>query len=75
MTRTFTDQHIENMSRAQQNRKLSRNNTSGHNGICRHKRGGWYVHVADTYVGYRKELEEAIKLRDNARKRMMEYAR
>ena len=75
MTRKFTDQHIENMSRSQQNRKLNHNNRLGHKNITLLKTGKYRVRVIDTHIGHRDTLEEAIKLRDEARKRMMEYVR
>lgn len=72
--REFTDRHIENLSKGQQNRKLNRNNTTGHKGIHPHKKGGYEVKVGGTYVGYRKSLDDAIVIRDEARARLFEYA-
>jgi len=63
------DNSIQNLRKIpsylnKRNKSLSKNNTSGHNGI--QKAGNKYrVEIASIYLGLFNSLEEAIKVRDN----------
>jgi len=73
--------HIENLrpatySQNQFNRKLGKNNTSGHKNIYATKHNTWSVQVAGIYLGSFKKLQEAIKVANEARNELgREYAR
>jgi hypothetical protein len=64
-----TMEQLDRMTTAQHNRKVNKNSGTGHKNI--YKQGKWYrVSVAYHYIGIRATLEEAIVLRDTARKKM-----
>ena len=72
--RRFTDEHLTNLSKGQHTRKLNKDNTTGHKNISPHK-NGYEVKVGGSYIGYRKSLKAAIELRNEARGRLLEWAK
>ena len=73
--RRFTDEHLTNLTKGQHTRKLNKDNTTGHKNISPHKNGGYEVKVGGSYIGYRKSLKAAIELRNEARCRLLEFAK
>lgn len=70
--REFTPDHLRALSVSQQNRKLNKNNKTGYKGIS--IQGTAYkVEVGGTYIGRRKNLKDAIVIRDLAVAKMFEY--
>ena len=70
---TYTEERLIKLTKAMHNRKPSPRSKTGHLNIHPHKKGGYEVTVAGTYIGYTKDLDEAIAMRDEARGRLLEY--
>lgn len=63
----FTNLRSVTRQENQQNRRLSSNNKSGYHGISWFKRDGtWMVKIGKKFLGYYKDLEDAIEVRKQA---------
>jgi hypothetical protein len=62
--------HCEAIAEAQKTRKINSNNNTGHKNVRKYK-NSYIVEVAGTYIGCRKTIVDAIKIRDEARERLL----